>query len=144
MCPYEEWLGFCPFAVGRRVRALIKRLLGETTTMAGGLVAAVFASICCIGPVVLATLGVGAGAAGFLAGTVGFLKALLPYRPVFIGLTGLLVGISFYLAYRKPRTACTPGGICHSEEALGSKRALLWMMAAITLALVLAPYWLGL
>lgn len=108
-----------------------------------GLLAAFLASICCIGPVVFAALGVGVGATGFLAGAAGFLKALLPYRPAFISLTGLLVGISFYLAYRKPKTACAPGGLCRSEEAPGSKRAWLWMMAAIALALVLAPYWLG-
>lgn len=112
--------------------------------MAGGLVAAFLASICCIGPVVLAALGVGMGATGFLTGTAGFLKALLPYRPAFIGVTVLLFAVSFYLAYRKPKTVCAPGGICRSEESPGSKRVLLWMMAAIALALVLAPYWLGL
>jgi Putative silver efflux pump len=49
--------------------------------MVGGLVAAFFTSVCCIGPVVLAVLGVGVGTTGFLAVTAGFLKALLPYRP---------------------------------------------------------------
>ncbi|MEK9140651.1 MAG: mercuric transporter MerT family protein [Nitrospirota bacterium] len=115
-----------------------------TAASTGGLITALLASVCCLGPLVLAALGVGVGATGFLAGTAGFLKAFLPYRPVFIGLTLLLMGISFYLAYRKPKTACPPVGICRSEEALGSKRAWLWTMAAIALALVLAPYWLGL
>ena len=117
---------------------------GGEITAVWGVMTAFLASVCCIGPLVLAALGMGVGATGFLAGTAGFLKALLPYRPAFIGLTGLLVGISFYLAYWKPKTACPPGGICRSEEAPGSKRVWLWTMAAIALALVLAPYWLGL
>lgn len=112
--------------------------------MVGGLVAAFFASICCIGPVVFAALGVGIGATGVLAGAAGFLKRLLPYRPVFIGLTALLLGLSFYLAYRKPKTVWTTKKICHPQGAPGSKRTLLWVIATVVVALVLVPYWLAL
>ena len=115
-----------------------------TTTMIGGLVTAFFASVCCIGPMVFAALGVGVGATGVLAGAVGFLKELLPYRPLFIGLTALLFGFSFYLAYRKPNTVFTPEGVCHPQRAPGSKRALLWVIATVVIVLVLAPYWLEL
>ena len=81
-----------------------------TILSVGGLSAALLASVCCIGPLVFAALGVGVGATGFLAGTAGFLKGLLPYRPAFIGLTILLLGVSFYLAYGKPKSAvCAPG-----------------------------------
>lgn len=110
--------------------------------MTGGLVAAFFASICCIGPVVFAALGVGIGATGFLAGTAGFLKALLPYRPVFIGLTMLLLGISFYQAYRRPKSVCAPGERCAPGAMIETNRLVLWMLAAFALALLLAPYWL--
>lgn len=115
-----------------------------TLTSAGGLVAALLASICCVGPLVFAALGVGIGATGFLAGTAGFLKALLPYRPVFIGLTVLLLGISFYLAYRKHGVTCAPGSRCAPSNSLWTPRALLWIVAGIALALILASYWLGL
>lgn len=117
---------------------------GEATTMIGGLVAAFFASLCCIGPLVFAALGVGVGATGFLAGTAGFLKAFLPYRPVFIGLTLVLLGVSFYLAYRKREPACGPGMMCATGAKHGVNRTLLWLMATVAIALVLAPYWLGL
>ena len=81
-----------------------------TILSVGGLGAALLASVCCIGPLIFAALGVGIGATGFLAGAAGVLKGLLPYRPAFIGLTILLLGISFYLAYGKPKTAvCAPG-----------------------------------
>lgn len=115
---------------------------GGTTTMVGGLVAAFFASICCIGPVVFAALGVGVGATGFLAGTAGFLKALLPYRPWFIGLTILLLGLSFYVAYRKPRAGEPSCQTCDPDSGSHPNRVLLWIIAALAVVLVLAPYWL--
>lgn len=114
-----------------------------TATSMGGLVAAFLASVCCIGPLVFAALGVGIGGTGLLASTAGFLKGLLPYRPGFIGLTVLLLGVSFYLACRKPTSACAPGAICAPRETTRASRVLLWVVTAIALVLVLAPYWLG-
>lgn len=114
------------------------------STSIAGLVAAFLASLCCIGPLVLAALGVGAGATGALAGTAGFLKALLPYRPVFVGLSLLLLGISFYHAYRKPSSLCATEAGCTARSASGLNRKWLWLIAALALVLVLAPYWLDL
>jgi hypothetical protein len=116
-----------------------------TASTAGGLLTAVLASICCIGPVVLAALGVGMGATGFLADTAEVVKALLPYRPLFIGLTMILLGTSFYLAYGKSKSAvCAPGEMCVPGTRRGANRRWLWIMAASALILILAPYWLGL
>lgn len=112
--------------------------------MVGGLVAAFLASICCIGPVVFAALGIGVGATGFLAGTAGMLKALLPYRPAFVAMTMALLGISFYLAYRKPESVCAEGMACISGATPGASRTLTWLLAILAVALVLAPYWLRL
>ncbi len=114
-------------------------------TTVGGMLAAFFASLCCIGQVVLAMLGVGIGATGFLAGTAEFLKALLPYRPVFIGLTILLLGFSFYLVYRSPPSAvCASGKVCAPGAMSRSNRIVLWVLAVLALVLILAPYWLAL
>jgi mercuric ion transport protein len=115
---------------------------GEKTTAVGGLMAAFFASLCCIGPVVFAALGVGVGATGVLAATAGVLKDLLPYRPAFIGLTVLLFGLSFYLSYRKPGAVCTPGATCAPSAASRANRTWLWSVAIFAIVLVLAPYWL--
>lgn len=116
-----------------------------TILSVGGLSAALLASICCIGPMVFVALGVGVGATGFWAGTAGFLKGLLPFRPAFIGLTILLLGIGFCLAYRKPDSArCAPGEVCAQGNPKGGNRTWLWIMASLALALVMAPYWLGL
>lgn len=110
----------------------------SASTSIAGLVAAFLASVCCIGPLVLAALGVGVGA------TAGLLKALLPYRDVFVGLTLLLVGLSFYQAYRKPSSVCGTETGCAARSASGLNRKWLWMIAALALVLVLAPYWLAL
>jgi len=111
----------------------------------GGLLSALLASVCCIGPLVFAALGVGVGATGFLADTAGVLKGLLPYRSAFIGLTILLLGIGFYLAYRKPESVrCGPGDVCAQGSLKSGDRTWLWIMASLALVLVLVPYWLGL
>ncbi len=94
---------------------------------------------------VLVTLGVGVGATGLWAGTAGFLKGLLPFRLAFIGLTILLLGIGFYLAYRKPKAArCAQAEVCAQGNLKGGTRIWLWIMTSLALVLVLAPYWLGL
>ena len=115
-----------------------------TVGSAGGLLAAFLASICCIGPVVFAALGVGVGATGFLAGTAGFLKALLPYRPLFIGLTTVFLGVSFYVAYRRPMVGDASCQASVSTSGFRPNRWLLWIIAGLAIALVLAPYWLEL
>jgi mercuric ion transport protein len=117
---------------------------GQQTPAVAGLVAAFLASICCIGPVIFAALGVGVGATGLLAHTAGVLKVLLPYRPVFIGLAALLLGVSFYLAYRKPVGRETSCQACMPASGFRPNRWLLWIIAGLTVALVLAPYWLEL
>lgn len=113
-----------------------------TATSMGGLGAAFLASLCCIGPLVFAALGLGVGATGFLAGTAGFLKTLLPYRPIFIGLTVLLLGIAFFLAYRRPVALGPSREACPPALSLQWRRWLLWLAAGLGTALVLAPYWL--
>ena len=113
-------------------------------TTSGGLLAAFLASLCCLGPLVLAALGVGVGATGFLASTAGALKALLPYRPYFIGLTAAFFGVAFYFSYRRPTAACAPGSSCASATGTHLNRTILWVVAALALGFILAPYWLSL
>jgi hypothetical protein len=75
--------------------------------MAGAL-AAIGASVCCVGPLVLLALGIG--------GTwVGSLTAMEPFRPWFIGLTLLFLGLAFRKLYLVPRV-CAPGIVAlHSQ-----------------------------
>lgn len=65
----------------------------KATLFAGGsLVSAIIASLCCIGPAILAIIG---------AGSLGAFATFGKFRPYFIGLTVILFGLAFYLAYRK-------------------------------------------
>src|SRR5258708_13390071 len=68
--------------------------------LVAGILAAVGASICCVGPLVSLALGV-SGA------WIGSLTALEPYRPFFIGLTLLFLAFAFHPLYFA-RRVCTP------------------------------------
>jgi len=109
---------------------------------AGGVIAAFLASLCCVGPVVFGALGVGVGTTGFLASTANALSMLVPYRPIFIVLAILGIGISFYAVYNQPKEGCEAAETCVQPwpKAL---RALVWIAAGTALALILSAYWLG-
>jgi mercuric ion transport protein len=68
--------------------------------LTAGILSAIGASICCLGPLGLLALGV-SGA------WIGSLTALEPYRPTFIGLTLLFLAGAFYRLYLV-RPACSP------------------------------------
>ena len=110
----------------------------------GGIIAAFFASLCCIGPVVFSALGVGAGATGFLASTAGFMKGLIPYRPLFILVAVVAIGAGFYLVYRTPpKTACASESDCVQSPTRSKSAVFLWLATTLTVIFVLSPYWLG-
>ncbi len=99
----------------------------------GSLAAGLLASACCIGPLIL-------GAAGL--GSLGFAAALAPYRPWFLGLTAVLLGIGFYLAYRpQPAAACGPDGACSVPARRRNQRIVLWTIAVLAVGLATYPYW---
>lgn len=116
---------------------------GGEITAVWGVVTAFLASICCIGPVMFAALGIGVGITGFLADTAAFLRFLLPYRPIFIGLTILLLGISFYLAYRRSQPVCVSERVCVTGAIHRANRTVLWVLAVLALGLIVAPSWWG-
>jgi mercuric ion transport protein len=76
---------------------------GRGALVAGGL-AAILASTCCLGPLVLITL-------GFSGAWIGNLTVLEPYRPIFIG--AALIAL-FFAGRRifRPVQACVPGEVC--------------------------------
>lgn len=61
------------------------------------------------------------------------------YRP-----HNLLLGISFYLAYRRSTPVCVSGNVGVPGAINRANRTLLWVLAVLALGLVVAPYWLGL
>lgn len=106
----------------------IKVLIGV-----GSVVAAVGASLCCIVPVAVVLLGVGTAALG---------TQLEPIRPLFLGLTMLLVGIAFYQVYR-PNKNCDPGQSCAIPEGQRRQRIMVWVAALLAAAVAAFPYYVG-
>ena len=91
------------------------------------------ASVCCLCPLVVT--GPGLGSLGLAAG-------LTKYRSFFLTITGVILAVAFYLAYRKRSVACADG----SCEFRSGSRAMIvgvWMVAAFAAALATFPSWSG-
>jgi len=97
-----------------------------------GILSAIGASICCVGPLVLLALGVGGA-------WIGSLTALEPYRPIFIGLTLLFLGFAFYRLYLV-RPACSPESGCANPRTLKRQRLVFWIVTVLVLGLVAVPW----
>lgn len=117
------------------------RILRAKMTAIGGLLAAFLASLCCLGPWLFAAIGVSIGATGAVVGTAEMLRALLPYRSLFIVLAFVFLSLSFYGVYREP-TGADGCQTCSGSSGSRLNRLTLWIIAGIAVALVLAPYWL--
>src|SRR5258708_15442214 len=100
--------------------------------LVAGILAALGASACCVGPLVLLTLGV-SGA------WIGSLTALEPYRPIFIGLTLLFLGFAFYRLYLV-RPACSPESACANPRTLKRQRLGFWIVTVLVLSLIAVPW----
>lgn len=103
---------------------------GRGALLAGGL-AAILASTCCLGPLVLLTLGI-SGA------WTGNLTLLEPYRPVFIGVALVALFFAWRRVFR-PATVCQPGEVCAMPHVSATYRLLFWIVAALILVAVSFP-----
>lgn len=107
------------------------KLSGKGSLVAGTL-AALGASACCVGPLMLLSLGIG--------GTwIGNLTAMEPYRPFFIALTLLFLGLAFRGLYWVPR-GCGPGQPCADDETRSRRRILFWAVTIPLLGLLTFPW----
>jgi len=101
-------------------------------TIFSAVLAAFGASLCCILPVVVAVAGVGSAALG---------AKLEPLRPYFLVMTIAILGFAFYRAYRPEK--CEPGQTCAVPANRRRRRIVLWIVAAVALALTTFPYYAG-
>ncbi|MGA2191464.1 MAG: mercuric transporter MerT family protein [Steroidobacteraceae bacterium] len=97
-----------------------------------GIGAAVIGSLCCVGPLVLLGLGV-SGA------WIGQLTALEPYRPVFIGVTLVFLGLAFRQLYLLPQR-CEPGETCADPRRVRRQRSIFWIVLVGLMALIAFPW----
>ena len=105
---------------------------GRSLLMAG--LAAVGASLCCVGPLLLLSLGVGGA-------WIGGLTALEPYRPVFIGITLLFLWLAFRRLYLVPES-CKQGALCANPAERRNQRILFWVVT-VALGLLITFPWYG-
>lgn len=95
-------------------------------------IAALLASTCCLGPLVLVTLGV-SGA------WIGNLTALEPYRPLFLG----AALIALFFAWRRifrPAQDCKPGEVCALPQVRRAYRVMFWVVVALVIVALAFPY----
>lgn len=108
---------------------------GRAALATGGL-AAILASTCCLGPLILVTL-------GFSGAWISNLTVLEPYRPVFIG----VALVALYFAYQRifrPVQACQPGQVCALPQVRSTYRLIFWIIAALAAVALVYPYLLPL
>jgi mercuric ion transport protein len=99
-----------------------------------GAAAAVGASLCCVVPLVLVSLGI---SGAWLAS----LTALEPYRPLFVTAALASLGIAAWRLYG-PASRCEEGRSCADPHVLRRRRRLLWLAVAIIAPLLLFPYYI--
>ncbi len=102
----------------------------QGVALVGSVTGGILASICCIGPLVFALLGI-SGAA--------FAQRFEPLRPYFLVVTYALLGGAFYFTYRPSQAACGPGAACEMPRTNRFGKAMLWFAAVIVLLATTFP-----
>lgn len=104
------------------------------TTLAGGAIAAIAASACCLGPLILISLGIGGA-------WISNLTLLDPFRPIFIVLALACMGLAYRRIYRaNPSVDCQPGSLCAIPETNSTYRVLFWVVSLLVLVALVYPY----
>ena len=103
---------------------------GQGALFVGGL-AAILASTCCLGPLVLLMLGI-SGA------WIANLTALEPYRPIFIGVAAVALLFAYRYVFR-PAVACEPGELCGVPEVRATYKVLFGLVVVLVLIAVGFP-----
>lgn len=105
-----------------------KKFVGLAALATAGL-----ASVCCLGPLLVTGLGLG---------SLGLAAGLTKYRSFFMALTGAILAVAFYLAYRKRSVACIDGS-CELRSGSRAMKAGVWTVAALAAVMATFPNWSG-
>jgi mercuric ion transport protein len=107
---------------------------GTNLPIIGGIIAAIGAGVCCVGPLVLLLLGISGS-------WIGNLTAFEPYRPVFILFVVMLFGYSGWKIYR-PIEECAPDAACAIPATQRRRKVIYWLSAITAIILVTSNYWI--
>jgi len=105
-------------------------------TLVAGIIAGITASACCIGPLVLLMLGVSGS-------WISNLTAMEPYRPIFISITLLFLGLAFRKLYLVPQS-CAVDTPCAQPANLRKQRIVFWLITAVVTAMIAFPWYASL
>lgn len=98
-----------------------------------GFGAALGASACCVGPLVLVAVGLGgAWASG--------VRALEPFYPIFLAGALGAFGFAFWRLYVSPRR-CAPEAACAAAPVLKRQRIAFWITLIAAKAILLFPFY---
>ncbi len=104
------------------------------STLIGGAVAAIAASACCLGSLILVSLGIGGA-------WILNLTMLEPYRPIFIGIAFICMTLAYRKIYiAKPANACLPNTLCAKPQTNRNYRVIFSVVSALVLIALLYPY----
>ncbi len=101
---------------------------------AGGILGAIVASSCCILPLAFVLLGV-SGA------WIGNLTALEPYKPYFIAVTMVFLGLGFWQVYFRAKPECEEGSYCAKPQSTMITQIALWIGTVVVLLAASIDYW---
>ena len=99
--------------------------------IAAGVLSAIGASACCVGPLVLVALGLGGA-------WVSGLRALEPFFPVFVAAALGAFGYAFWRLYIAPRR-CAPDVACASPKVMRRQRIAFWVALVCAKAVIWFP-----
>ena len=100
----------------------------------GGFTAAIGASLCCAGPLVLLLLGISGP-------WISKLAVFTPYRPYFILVTIVLFAYAGWKIYRADKV-CEPGTDCVNPLVQKRRKIILWLSVLIVILIITSNYWL--
>lgn len=98
----------------------------------GALLTAIGASICCVGPFLLLSLGIGGA-------WISMLTTIEPIRPFFIVLTLIFIGLGYRKLYLTPQR-CVIDEVCSTTNNQRRQRLTFWLGSLFILMLLAFPW----
>ncbi len=112
------------------------KLTTNSSTIAAiftAVLAALSASLCCIGPLVLMALGLGGS-------WISKLSIFEPYRGIFIVITVLFILMAFRKLYLLPNN-CGQNTNCRKSNTVRNQRIIFWLVSPLLIAILTFPYY---
>ena len=111
----------------------MKKISLTKSSIIGAVAAAITASLCCVGPLLLLTLGVSGAWIGTLT-HLGFL------RPIGVIITGFFLILAFWKLYITPKR-CMDDKPCANSNNLKTQRIVFWIITILVILLLAFPWY---